>query len=189
MHQVGHESVAAAFQPAPRERVNVRNDLDQLLHALHNELTDLSKKRADIGGRIRILDKILRGLRSGVGQASFAPLKVGLRQQQLLEPDELNPPLPQLKRACRIALAEAGGPASPEDLRARIARRGSFPFTNAEGPIAAIARTLRSMAEQGEVRRHEDGQNGRWECAHEQESPTIKSSTGKRVSTTTATPH
>jgi hypothetical protein len=192
-HLVHQESVAAAIQQPAVEHVSFRNDLDQLLHALQNELADLSKRRADIGKRIRILDKTLRGLRAGVGQALAAPLKVGLDVPAETyrkfspgpagaacaetttpgQPDERNHALPQLKRACRIALAEVGGPASPEDLYARIARRGSFPFTSVEGAISAIARALISMAEQGDVRHLDDGQHGRWECASKQESPAI----------------
>jgi hypothetical protein len=59
-----------------------------------------------------------------------------------------------LTRACRIALLEAGGTASTDDIRRLIVRRGSFTFPLAtyEAADAAIIRTLKAMTHSGEVR-------------------------------------
>jgi hypothetical protein len=164
MHQSIHEqSVTAAIQRPPSDRINLhqvdrKNDVGQLLEVLQSELSDLSKKRQDIARRIRILDKTLRGLRAGVGQNFLAPKAATASPR--LEQNDLNPTLPQLSRACRIALAEAGGPASPEEIHARILRRGSFSFVRNEAAIATIAQVLDSMATQGDARRLHDRPQG-----------------------------
>lgn len=60
-----------------------------------------------------------------------------------------------LTRACRIALLEAGGTASTDDIRRLIVRRESFSFPLAAygSADAAIIQTLKTMAHSGEVRR------------------------------------
>jgi hypothetical protein len=60
--------------------------------------------------------------------------------------------LAALSRACRIALMEAESPASLDEIRSRIDRRGSFAFHNSEFAIAAITRTLNVMRDSGEAR-------------------------------------
>jgi hypothetical protein len=57
-----------------------------------------------------------------------------------------------LSRACRIALMEAGNPASLDEIRSRIDRRGSFAFPDSESARAAMTRTLNIMQDSGEVR-------------------------------------
>jgi hypothetical protein len=57
-----------------------------------------------------------------------------------------------LSRACRIALMEAESPASLDEIRSRIDRRGSFAFHNSEFANAAIMRTLNVMRDSGEAR-------------------------------------
>jgi hypothetical protein len=60
--------------------------------------------------------------------------------------------LAALSRACRIALMEAESPASLDEIRSRIDRRGSFAFHNSEFANAAITRTLNVMRDSGEAR-------------------------------------
>lgn len=55
----------------------------------------------------------------------------------------------ELTRACRIALLESQELASPEEIHARILRRASFSFVGIERPLAAIARALEILAEEG----------------------------------------
>jgi hypothetical protein len=57
-----------------------------------------------------------------------------------------------LSRACRIALMEAESPASLDEIRSRIDRRGSFAFHNSEFANVAITRTLNVMRDSGEAR-------------------------------------
>jgi hypothetical protein len=68
-----------------------------------------------------------------------------------------------LARACRIALLEAGGTASPNEIRRLIIRRGSFWFADAGSADREIMRTLRTMTESGEVRLLEDNSQLLWQ--------------------------
>jgi hypothetical protein len=65
-----------------------------------------------------------------------------------------------LRRACRIALMEAGRPASAADILKRIRKRGSYSFSVAIDAMQAIVRELNFMAAHGEVCCH-DGQGNR----------------------------
>jgi hypothetical protein len=80
----------------------------------------------------------------------------------------------RLRRACRIAVMETDEEASAEDVRLRILRRGSFPFTNLEYAAVAIARTLDMMAKEGEVFSLDDGPNRRWKRTSSEERPTTQ---------------
>ena len=77
----------------------------------------------------------------------------------------------RLRRACRIAVMETDEAVSPEDIRSRILRRGSFPFTNLEYADVAIARTLDMMAEAGEVFSLDNGPDRRWKRISSEERP------------------
>jgi hypothetical protein len=70
-------------------------------------------------------------------------------------PGRTRHPRPALTRACRIALLEAGGTASPDEIRRLIVRRGSFSFSFAAhgSADAVIVRTLELMVRSGEARR------------------------------------
>jgi hypothetical protein len=77
----------------------------------------------------------------------------------------------RLRRACRIAVMETDEAASTDDIRSRILRRGSFPFTNLEYAAVAIARTLDMMVEAGEVFSLENGSDRRWKRISSEERP------------------
>ena len=68
----------------------------------------------------------------------------------------------ELTRACRIALVEADGRASIDEIRRRIVRRESFLFADPGSAKAAIHKTLKAMTDSGEVRRLDDGSNLLW---------------------------
>ena len=57
-----------------------------------------------------------------------------------------------MRRACRIALMEAGGAASLDEIRALIIRRGSFAFLESGSSDSEILQTLIRMGVSGEVR-------------------------------------
>jgi hypothetical protein len=80
----------------------------------------------------------------------------------------------RLRRACRIAVMEADEAASAEDVRSRILRRGSFPFKNLEYAAVAIARTLDTMVEAGEVFSLDNGPDRRWKRISSEERPTTQ---------------
>ena len=62
-----------------------------------------------------------------------------------------SPPTASLRRACRIALMEAGGTASLEEICARIERRGSFSFVDLDHALGTLVQVLEDMALDGEV--------------------------------------
>jgi hypothetical protein len=66
MHAVKQQSVASV----PSTPADGKNNVGHLLDALQCELSALAQRRSEIGRRIRILDRTLRGLRAGVGQAA-----------------------------------------------------------------------------------------------------------------------
>jgi hypothetical protein len=68
-----------------------------------------------------------------------------------------------LSRACRIALMEAGNPASLDEIRSRIDRRGSFAFPDSDSVAARMTRTLNGMADSGEVRCVTGGPQSLWQ--------------------------
>ena len=55
--------------------------------------------------------------------------------------------MPELTRACRIALMESREVASLEEIYARIVRRASFSFEGIKSPLEAIAGVLELLAE------------------------------------------
>lgn len=71
--------------------------------------------------------------------------------------------LAALSRACRIALMEAGNPASLAEIRSRIDRRGSFFFSDSESANATMIRTLNIMRDSGEVQRVASGPQSLWQ--------------------------
>jgi hypothetical protein len=71
--------------------------------------------------------------------------------------------LAALSRACRIALMEAGNPASLDEIRSRIGRRGSFTFPDSVSAKAAMTRTLNIMRDSGEVQCVISGPQSLWQ--------------------------
>lgn len=73
-------------------------------------------------------------------------------------------PYGELTRACRIAFTEAGGIATPNEIRLSILRRRSFVFASLnQDPVEAVVRILNVMANAKEVRRLTDDQYSRWQ--------------------------
>jgi len=69
----------------------------------------------------------------------------------------------ELRRACRIALMETDNSVSNEEVHARIVRRGSFFFADAESPAFMIAEQLSAMAEDGEICRVTEKSKSLWQ--------------------------
>ncbi len=110
---------------------------------------DLLVRRAEINRRIHRIQRVMQGLR-----ALAIPHACNGSDARLAEPKRENAKRemePGLSRACRIALLESSV-ASLEEIRERIARRGSFSFAEPASPDAAIIRTLNLMVEDGEIR-------------------------------------
>jgi hypothetical protein len=144
---------------------------------------DLLTRRAEINRRIRCLQGVVQGLRD-LGSRNLATITASHAntERPTAEPEaSANSPrehiagrrrsplagdskrlLAGLSRACRIALMEAGGAASLDEIRSRIVRRGSFSFTDPTFAHAAMLRTLHAMSDAGEIRRLE-GPQSRWQ--------------------------
>jgi hypothetical protein len=86
---------------------------------------------------------------------------IGPMRSQL--PSQSKQELAVLSRACRIALMEAGNPASLDEIRSRIDRRGSFAFPDSDSVAATMTRTLKVMADRGEVRCVTGGPPSLWQ--------------------------
>jgi hypothetical protein len=151
------------------------------------QAVDLLTRRAEINRRIRFLQQVMQALRDLATNATFkgygaegpAPARTTERKRpgnNSASPPghtvgQMWSPLPGqskhlqagLTRACRIALMEAANTASPDEIRTRIVRRGSFSFADSESATAAIIRTLNAMGYGGEVRRLEDAPQSRWQ--------------------------
>jgi hypothetical protein len=147
-------------QPGPAAGVlPLRDPVSGVLQRAYLELQQLLEQRREIRRRMKSLRQALRGLQQGVGAGSTEIAEAGPSQPPQPTPHDPSrnsrfdhPPRgrSRLQRACRIALLEAGGTASPEEIYMRILRRGSFSFRYRESPVAAIARVLTTL-DAGEV--------------------------------------
>jgi len=133
---------------------------------VHAELRELLRREGEIRRRLRALQQTLSGLQQGVGeeirgtglssagQVALSPQRTGLTQLRVGDspsPEHslrLDHTPSRLKRACRIALMEAGGSASAEEVHSRILRRGSFSFRDTEHAVVAVERMLGSLLRQ-----------------------------------------
>jgi hypothetical protein len=162
---------------------------------VHAKALDLLTRRAEINRRIRCLQKLMQRLQEFATNSTFAGSDVAApeRKTERTRPrnnntqhghtvGQMRSSLPRpskqlqagLMRACRIALMEAGGAASPDEIRTRIVRRGSFSFADSGSADAAIIRTLNTLTDGGEIQRLEDGPQSLWQrVAPEQESDTL----------------
>ena len=136
-----------------------------VVEMVHAELRELLRREGEIRRRLRALQQTLSGLQQGVGeeirgtgssagQVALSPQRTGLTQLRVGDspsPEHslrLDHTPSRLKRACRIALMEAGGSASAEEVHARILRRGSFSFRDTEHAVVAVERMLGSLLRQ-----------------------------------------
>lgn len=154
---------------------------------MNDEACGLLDRRSEINRRIRELYQRLHGLNSpSINEERFVdtvaktesqasrrragPLPHGASPGERIASENLplHSPMPKhavarLRRACRIALLEAGGEASLEEIRALIMRRGSFAFVESESSCTAILHALRRMRDCGEIRRVKIGAEPVWE--------------------------
>jgi hypothetical protein len=152
---------------------------------------DLSTRRKEIVRRIGFLNNVMKRLRDVATHTTnidcaIVPTAFG----DVTDPS--TDPKSELTRACRIALVEAGGRASIDEIRRRIVRRESFWFADPGSAKAAIHEILKAMTVSGEVRRLDNGSKSLWlRNAPEWEgdrkavqiSPTIASQPGENTNT------
>ncbi len=158
-----------------------RSGVVETVQCVESQALDLLTQRVEIDLRIRSLHKVVNGLRQMATNASChaAPptcatartttenraSQRGRKMEQMLSPLPGWSPQMQarLTRACRIALMEAAGSASLDEICRRILRRGSFSFSDSTSADAAIIRAMKAMAQRGEVRCLEEQSRPRWE--------------------------
>jgi len=123
------------------------------------ELRRLLEQRSEVERRMRSLGCTLRGLQLGVGRRASdgmdrcrpgvsegsLRLRGQWREQAGDRPFRLRGRRTRLARAVRIALLEAGGAASAEEIYARIVRRGSFFFGDTGVAVEEVARALEAV--------------------------------------------
>jgi hypothetical protein len=156
--------------------------LSNTLVQVNEEMFNLLSRQNEINQRIRSLHKLIRGLRFLAGsdvpdrneteRSAVVSSKVHRDlqfKQQVNSARQMarhrfrpTPRKDALSRACRIALLEAGGIASLEEIQLRITRRGSFSFINSSFASASLIRTLNTMARAGEVCCQGDGSQSKW---------------------------
>jgi hypothetical protein len=155
----------------------LRESLSEVTKLVQTELQGLLERRIAIRRRTRSLQQVLRGLQQGVGGDSLYDLstevplaKTPCASERQAGRNVVRPRRPpsndacvSLRRACRIALLEAGGEASPQQIYSYIARRGSFSFANLEYAGGTIVQMLHIMAKDGETRTLDGAPCSRWQ--------------------------
>jgi hypothetical protein len=184
-------NVMATVQPGTSSPAH-ESALFETVRRVNAEALSLLTRRSEINRRIRGLHRLMHGLRdlaaktdssrgdrsthlNSAGQpcgekTASLPTCCGnvLLERKVSEKQPLplggsKNPLGQLRRACRIALMEAGGTASLDEIRSRIVRRGSFSFPDSGLSESVIVQTLDSMAASAEVRCQQNGAQLVWQ--------------------------
>ena len=172
--------------------------ISEVTKLIQAELYGLLERRRQIRRRARELSRGWVGLQEGVGrpavnnvstESQLPATRRSKRESQAsngaaaLDGDSPGPDVlcqqdqasDALRRACRIALLEAGRATCPEEIYSRIARRGSFRFTNHKYAIAAIVRMLKVMGKDGEINSVDGVPALRWELIARQETRGLNS--------------
>jgi hypothetical protein len=143
--------------------VEIENAVRETMQRVSTNAFLLLTRQSEINRRIRDLHRVIRHLRRWAVNSKFssgemlAAHRAPENDFDVAEHDSLrkSPSLVQsrrsLSRACRIALLEAGGPASLDEIRVRILRRRSFSFPDATMTNMAILRALTRMTSAGEI--------------------------------------
>jgi hypothetical protein len=157
--------------------------VSETVRRVNAQAVALLTRRAEINRRIDCLHRVVQGLRdlaantvrddrdAAPRESAASPEHVGTRSPLDQELVQMRAPLPVqsrhtqagLSRACRIALMEAEEAASLDEIRSRIDRRGSFVFSDFGSAEAAIAETLNSMRDNGEIRGVKSGDQSLWQ--------------------------
>jgi hypothetical protein len=157
-----------------------KNAVVQTFLQVNETMIDLCLERDKINRRIRSLRRLIRGLRNLAGKGAdnrrsseeFSHrLTFGTEDHDFTD-EQSGPALcslascsqksGSLRRACRIAIFEAGGVASLEDIYSRIVRRGSFTFPNPTFARAELLKILHAMVHAKEICRIDHGLQISW---------------------------
>ncbi len=179
-----HMSANQLQMPSGASEIAVSESIEQV----SAEARDLLNQRRQLNRRILRLSKMIKVLAEFATNATFSSCDsapkarryaTGLTRPRngtmpsgrtseevgFSSPGRTRHPRPALTRACRIALLEAGGTATPDEIRRLIVRRGSFSFSFAAhgSADAVIVRTLELMVRSGEARRIEPLSQSLWQ--------------------------
>jgi len=165
--------VAAMASSDHSAQTAVHGSVATVVQLVTVELKELLVRREEVAKRIRSLYTAVNALEQFAARsrsnAAAVPLGTMKEKPSLPEMSTANStePMddesPRLRRACRIALLETDEPLSENEIYARILRRGSFSFANADSVCPAILRELTGMAKIGEVRCFASGSNKTWQ--------------------------
>jgi hypothetical protein len=154
--------VAAMASSNHSAQTAIHGSVATVLQLVTVELQQLLVRRDEVTKRIRSLHTAVNALEEFAAhtRSSTAAIPLGTMKEKPSLPEmstpnsteSMNDASPRLRRACRIALLETDKPLSEQEIYARIIRRGSFSFVNADSAFPAILRELTGMAEVGEVR-------------------------------------
>jgi len=160
------------------DSIEVPSDpVDVLITQMRTELFDLVTQHREIVQRIRSLRKVMHGLQEISAPPLWARQASRAGREKVLIPSSdrrnIGPPASRLcgstnanirlQRACRIALMEAEGAASLDEICARIRRRGSFYFATEKCRTADLLQTLEAMARHGDIRQLQRGSLQGWQ--------------------------
>jgi hypothetical protein len=120
-----------------------------VIGSMQAELDALAQQKIELERRLRNLRRTLHALRAMQAPPQLSRSSRCLRRAlRLPGADKPQNPYEELRRACRIALLEAEGPVTPDQIHASIMRRGSFRFEILdEEPIGAILRMMKLIAD------------------------------------------
>ena len=142
--------------------------LRKVVKALQHDIDELLRQKIVVAARIRHFQQQLSRKRVFGTHKSLVTGKITLklrsRRGSRIPPTDpsheaMKSSHDALKRACRIALMEAGGPANAERVFSLIVRRGSFVFScQDEEALHLVINTLTIMHEAGELSRSTEDQ-------------------------------
>jgi hypothetical protein len=157
-------STSISIEPVP----NLTSPLRSVIRAMQCELDELVQQKAALTRRARNLRRQLSARSpippSGpiIKRENSPDTKRRYYRRSLDNSSRLTGQFSdeRLKRACRIALMEAEGEATPDRILALISRRGSIVFRNQkEDPISLIICALNVMCDFNEARLSIKGQD------------------------------
>lgn len=141
-----------------------------LIEQAENEFDDLTVCRREISWRIMKLSRAVSELSEVLNRQGKNSLPLPQprtfaktitaeshrhtgKQSNLMFPSKDKPALLHtgVTRACRIALMEAGGPASLHEIGERIQQRGSCDFNGCASPLLLLRQALAKLEMEGEV--------------------------------------
>jgi hypothetical protein len=120
--------------------------IQEIVNSIQAEIDALVQQKADLKRQKRNLWRRLQAFQTEINPSKCGSTRTSKRQRSTdgrRLARKSRHLCAELRRACRIAVLEAGENPTAEQVYLHIVRRGSFNFRNfAENPMSAIARIL-----------------------------------------------